>query len=486
MEETVRARFAPSPTGHLHIGNVHTGLFNWLFAKHHGGTFILRIEDTDLQRSSMEAGELILDDLRWLGLDWDEGVDVGGPYGPYRQTERLDIYKEHLRVLLENGQAYLCYCTEEELESERKAALARGETPRYGGRCRNLGEQDRERLAGEGRKPTIRFRVPDEIIIVSDLIRGSLEFDSKTIGDFVIWKSDGTPTYNFAVVVDDACMKITHVIRADEHIANTPRQVLIYDALGLRIPRFAHVPMIFGQDRAKLSKRHGATSVAFYRKEGYLPEAIVNYLVLLGWSPESGDEIMSLDEIIGRFSLDRVGKSPAVFDVDKLNWIGAQYIRRSDIYRLTDLAIPHLKKAGLIDNTPVGEAYQWLARVVDSIRGNLSYMSQVVDHARIFFGEKVDVMDEKAVTVLRENHVSRVLGEFLKRVEGLFPFDPEAVHSMLNEIPEELDIGKRKAFLPVRVALTGRTEGPELYNVISLLGKERAVSRVKEALAHGH
>ncbi|HHV62950.1 MAG TPA: glutamate--tRNA ligase [Firmicutes bacterium] len=480
--EKVRVRFAPSPTGHLHIGNAHTGLFNWLFARHNGGKFILRIEDTDLERSYAESEKLILEDLKWLGLDWDEGVDIGGPYGPYRQTERLELYRQYAQRLLDEGHAYLCYCTPEELEMERKAALDRGEAPRYGGRCRELTEARRAELERQGRRPAVRFRVPDEVIVVNDLIRGPIEFDSKTIGDFVIMKCDGVPTYNFAVVVDDVHMKITHIIRADEHVANTPRQILLYEALGLPLPKFAHISMILGPDRTKLSKRHGATSVFHYRQAGYLPDAVVNYLALLGWSPENGEEVLTREELVKQFSLDRVGKSPAVFDIAKLNWLNGVYIRQADLKSLTGMAIPYLKNAGLVSEPVTGERFDWLMDVVDSVRGYLDNLSQIPEHAGVFFGDRIDIDDGKARKIISDPETSRVLNLFIKELESLEPFDREAIHTMLLKMPAQLGLSVRKTLMPVRVALTGTTAGPELPNVIFILGRDRSIGRARQAL----
>jgi len=363
MKQELRVRFAPSPTGPFHIGGARSALFNWLLARKEGGKFVLRIEDTDLERSTKASEENIKEALRWLGIDWDEGVDVGGPYGPYRQTERLGLYREYTDKLLTSGHAYYCYCTEDELEAERQRQLAKGETPRYGGHCRSLTAADRERLAAEGRKPTVRFRVPEgQAIVFNDLVRGTVSFDSAGIGDFVIVKSDGIPVYNYAVVLDDALMRITHVIRAEEHLSNTPRQIVIYQALGLPLPEFGHISLILGKDRAKMSKRHGATAVEQYRNLGYLPAALVNFLALLGWAPEGEEEIFSREELIAKFSLDRVAKNPAVFDVDKLNWLNAHYLRQAGPAVITELALPHLEAAGYITLPLTDERRGWSRR----------------------------------------------------------------------------------------------------------------------------
>ncbi|MEM5770847.1 MAG: glutamate--tRNA ligase, partial [Bacillota bacterium] len=322
MDQPVRVRFAPSPTGPFHIGGARSALFNWLIARQTGGKLILRIEDTDLERSSKESEENIKDALRWLGLNWDEGIDAGGDYGPYRQTERLDIYRKYTTELLATGKAYHCYCSEEELEDERRELTEKGETPRYLGKCRHLSAAEKEALCAQGRRPVVRFRVPEgEAIVFQDLVRGKVVFESDGIGDFVIVKSDGIPVYNYAVVIDDATMHISHVIRGEEHLSNTPRQLLLYKALGFTPPQFAHISLILGKDRTKMSKRHGSTAVEQYKNKGYLSAGLINFLALLGWSPADEREFFTLDELVRQFSLERVAKNPAIFDVDKLNFI---------------------------------------------------------------------------------------------------------------------------------------------------------------------
>ena len=349
VEKEMRLRFAPSPTGPFHIGGARSALFNWLLAKKNNGKFILRIENTDLDRSTIESEENIKDALKWLGITWDEGIDVGGDFGPYKQTERLDIYKEYTDKLLAEGKAYHCFCTDEELESERQTLMAQEKMPIYQGKCRNLTQEQKTELLAAGRKPTVRFKTPEnQQIIFDDMVRGTVSFDSNGVGDFVIVKSDGIPVYNYAVVLDDALMKITHVIRAEEHLSNTPRQIVLYEALGFKLPTFGHISLILGKDRTKMSKRHGATSVEQYRKLGYLPEAIVNFLALLGWAPDSEQEIFSTEELINLFSMDRVAKNPAVFDIDKLNWLNSNYIKNAEAALILELALPHLVEAGYI------------------------------------------------------------------------------------------------------------------------------------------
>jgi len=480
---SVRVRFAPSPTGPFHIGGARSALFNWLFARHYGGKFIVRIEDTDLERSTRESEENILAALRWLGMDWDEGIQVGGPHGPYRQTERLDIYRRYAGSLLQNGLAYRCYCTEEELAEEREALLKKGEMPRYLGRCRSLSQEDRSRLEAGGRRPVIRFRVPeDRVINVKDLVRGDVTFECSGIGDFIILKSDGIPTYNFAVVVDDHLMAVSHVIRAEEHLPNTPRQILLYEALGWTPPEFAHVSLILGEDRSKMSKRHGATAVEQYQEKGYLPEALDNFLALLGWSPGGEEEILTLEELIRQFSLERVSKSPAVFDLDKLNWLNGYYIRQASLDRITSLAIPYLEKAGYISRPLSREKYEWIKMVVDTVREYLSYLEEITGHVSIFFADEIEIKGEEAKEVLKGEQVPAVLAALQKKVAALGELTDTAVKSMLKEVAKELGLKGKQVFMPVRVALTGSTHGPELNQVMVILGKDKVETRLAGAL----
>ncbi|MHB8919304.1 MAG: glutamate--tRNA ligase [Desulfocucumaceae bacterium] len=483
---SIRVRFAPSPTGPLHIGGARSALFNWLFARRYGGTFVLRIEDTDLERSSRPSEENILKSLKWLGLDWDEGIGVGGPYGPYRQTERLDLYRRYASRLLESGQAYHCYCSEEELAAERESLMSRGDLPRYLGKCRNLCASERDRLESEGRKPVVRFRVPeDNTVIINDLVRGEVAFECSGIGDFIIVKSDGIPTYNFAVVVDDHHMKISHVIRAEEHLSNTPRQVLIYHAFEWQLPEFAHVSLILGKDRSKMSKRHGATSIEQYVEMGYLPEALVNFLALLGWSPGGEEEIMSLDQIREQFSLDRVAKNPAVFDLDKLNWLNGHYIRQSSPERLAGLAIPFLQREGFLSGEVTPEKRRWLETVVSILKDYLANISEITSHAAVFFAGTVDPVDQEARDVLRQEQVPAVLSLFRDKLRAEPGAGEEIIKKMLKGLGKELGIGGPKVFIPLRVAITGRTHGPDLHRVVAALGAEKTLERLERAIRAG-
>lgn len=483
MNHELRVRFAPSPTGPFHIGGARSALFNWLLARKTGGKLILRIEDTDLERSSHESEENIKEALRWLGIVWDEGIDAGGPYGPYRQTERLDTYRQYTEKLLTEGHAYQCYCKEEELEAERQLLLEKGEMPRYSGRCLHLSVEDKERLAAEGRKPAIRFRVPEsKQIVFSDLVRGTVSFESSGIGDFVIVKSDGIPVYNYAVVLDDALMHITHVIRAEEHLSNTPRQILIYDALGFDKPAFGHISLILGKDRTKMSKRHGATSVDQYRKLGYLPQAIVNFLALLGWAPEGEQEIFTLEELVEQFSMDRVAKNPAVFDIDKLNWINAQYLRKASPELVLELALPHLVAAGYVAEPVAAGQRAWLTQIMAAIQEYISYGAQAAQHVEVFFKDEFEFESEEAAEILRDSDIPQVVAAFREKLLALDNLEPAGVQAILKSITKELKVGGKKVYMPIRIALTGKMHGPELINIIPILGRERTLSRIAASM----
>lgn len=475
----IRVRFAPSPTGYLHIGNVHTALFNWLFARANGGRMILRIEDTDRERSSEHFERALLQELHWLGLDWDEGVDVGGDFGPYRQSERLDIYREYARNLEEAGFVYPCYCTPEQLTAERAEYEAKRQMPRYSGRCRELSAQQRKEYEEQGVVPSLRFRVPEgREIVLRDMIRKDVVFNTDHIGDFVIMRPNGFPTYNFCVTIDDLLMKITHVIRADEHISNTPRQMLLYDALNADIPTFAHVSMLLGPDRTKLSKRHGAASVSEFREAGYLPEALINYLALLGWSPQGEQEILSVDELFKQFQLERVSKSPAVFDIERLQWVNSQYLRAMELPDLAAISRPYLERAGLIAPNE-----QWLFRVLELVQEQIHYLAELPKHVEFLFGDVPEDLEEKALELLQREEVTKVVEKVQEEV-ATWPseFSPDEALELVNALPTSLGLKKGRVFRPLRAAVTGRVSGPELYHVLSLLGKERILARLNWAI----
>lgn len=477
MVERVRARFAPSPTGLLHIGNVHTALFTWLFVRHHNGDFVLRIEDTDRERSTDEYEQLILEDLSWLGLDWDEGVDIGGPYAPYRQTERMDIYREYAKLLLDQGWAYQCFCTPEELAADRAESTAQGGPPRYSGRCRNLTEAEREAFIASGRQPVLRFKTPKgEVVVVKDLLRGEISFNTDDLDDFVLVRSNGIPLYNFAVAIDDLTMKITHIVRADEHISNTPRQLLIYQALGAEPPEFAHVSMLLGPDRSKLSKRHGATSLREYKEKGYLPEAIFNYLATLGWSLPDNREIADREEFIRLFDLSRVSRSPAIYDPEKAAWMNGVYLRQANLADLSKLALPYLREAGLISDAEAVDR-DWLQRVVDLGREGISCLSELPAAIELFFTSQPEY-DQQAVAILSNDGVREILLRFRQSIAEWNDFNPEAIREAMKQVPREMGLGLGKAFKPLRVALTGKASGPELYHIISLFGREKVLARL--------
>ncbi len=478
MSEKIRVRFAPSPTGPLHIGGARSALFNWLFARGKGGKMVLRGEDTDVERSTRASEEEILESLSWLGMDWDEGVDVGGQKGPYRQRERLHIYNPYVDKLIKEGKAYYCFCREEELESERQEMLRAGEDMLgYSGRCRSLSKEEVGRRLAKGEKGAVRFHVPPgEQVVIADQVRGTVTFETDGIGDFIIIKSDGIPTYNFAVVIDDLEMEISHVIRAEEHLSNTPRQVLLYQALEIPVPVFAHISLILGEDRSKMSKRHGATSIVQYREMGYLPEALLNFLALLGWSPEGEQEIFTSDELIEAFDLKRVSKSPAVFNLQKLNWMNSQYLKNASVERLMPLALPYLHKAGFIAENVSPEAEEWLLDVVASVQSKMDYLAQIPEHAAVYFGETKDPAGEEEMDILKGT--APLLEELLTRLIQVEPWDEDAIKGTLKALGKDLNVKGKALFMPVRVAVSGQTWGPELPAMMRLLGKEGVEKRI--------
>lgn len=479
----IRVRFAPAPTGKLHLGSARTALFNWLFARRTGGTYILRIEDTDRSRSTIEFEESIIEDLKWLKLDWDEGPEVGGVFGPYYQSERRALYQEKAQLLLEKRLVYHCYCSEGELEKRRQAALARGEMPKYDGRCRTLGEQEIKRYQEEGRKPAIRFKVPERTIVLDDLIRGHVEFSSEVIGDFIIVRSEGDVSFNFAVVVDDSEMRISHVIRGEDHLTNTARHILLFEALEYPLPQFAHISMLFGTDGAKLSKRHGATSVGEYRGMGYLPQALNNYLALLGWSPPAAGEVFKLEELAEVFSLERMSKSPAIFDLNKLNWINHQHLSKMDSTEIAELAIPYLQQANYLGEVVSPEQREQVTKIVSAVRDGLEAVSQIKSAAAVFYEPKLEFIEEARNYVNNAN--PEIFQVFLQLLESQPEVNPESAKVLLKALGERLkekDIKGRALYFPIRAALTGKLAGPELFQVVGILGKEKAAARVKEAL----
>lgn len=481
MSAEVRVRYAPSPTGHLHIGNARTALFNYLYARNQGGKFIIRIEDTDTKRNIEGGEESQLTYLKWLGMEWDESIDVGGEYGPYRQTERLDIYKKYWQDLIDRGLAYFCYCTEEELEQEREEQMSRGETPRYSGKHRNLTEDERKAYEAEGRVPSVRFRVPEEkIYTFNDMVKGAISFNSKETGDFVIVKKDGIPTYNFAVALDDHLMKITHVLRGEDHISNTPRQLMIYEAFDWEPPVFGHMTLIVNENHKKLSKRDESIIqfIEQYDKLGYLPEALFNYISLLGWSPEGEEEIFSKDELIKIFDPSRLSKSPAVFDTNKLAHLNNSYIKNAEPKRIADLAIPHLQQAGLLPGELDADKQAWAEELVALYQEQMVAASDIVELASLFFKDEVEFEDE-AESVLKEEQVPAVLRAFADKVETSADFTASHMQALIKEVQKETGFKGKQLFMPIRVALTGQTHGRDLNATIYLLGRDKVLGRLR-------
>lgn len=469
----MRVRFAPSPTGRLHVGNARTALFNWLLARGRGGTFVLRIEDTDAERSTAESEAAIVDDIRWLGLNWDEGPDVGGAYGPYRQSERAAIYARHAEQLLESGRAYHCFCSREQLEADRAAALASGQPARYRGTCRGISRDEARSRIAAGETPAIRFRVPgDTEVRFEDAVRGEVRFHTDVIGDPIIVRAEGVPAYNFAVVVDDALMGITQVIRGEDHISNTPRQILLYQALGYEPPAFAHLSLVMGPDHTPLSKRHGATSVGEFRAKGYLPEALVNYLALIGWSPGQDDELLPIEEMARRFSLDDVGLSAGVFDEEKLAWVNRHYLKAADPTRLARLALPYLTAAG-VPMAPDDEGLAYLASVMPIASGSVDRLDQVPARLSVIF-------DFEAATALQVDEVraemstggARAVVAALADALASEPrLDRDRFRAVANAVKAQTGQKGKALFHPIRVALTGRAEGPELDLVVPAIDR---------------
>lgn len=472
----VRVRFAPSPTGYLHIGGARTALFNYLFARKNNGIFILRIEDTDLERSTQESVKVILESLKWLRIHWDEGPEVGGEFGPYFQSQRLSIYKEYAEKLLKEGKAYKCYCTKEELEEQRKKAEEMKIPFKYSGKCRNAKEQD---------KPfTIRIKIDNTgETKVNDLIRGEVIFKNDVLDDFILVRQDGMPTYNFVATVDDMLMKISHIIRGEDHLSNTPKQIHIYNALNAELPQFAHIPLILGPDRSRLSKRHGATSVTEYKEKGFLPEAFINYLALLGWSPEGEENIFSLDELIAKFSLERIHKSGAMFDNNKLLWLNGVYIREKITENdYVNMCVSYLKNAGVINDNDINERFNYIKKVVLLEREKIKVLSEIIEAVKYFFTDEIEIAED-AKKIL--NEYKAIKNEILKCVYDVIlntGVEKIRVEENLKEKIKNFSV-KPKIFMHIiRIALTGRIVGPGLFDIIETLGKEKVLKRIEKAL----
>lgn len=476
----MRLRFAPSPTGPIHVGNAHTMLFNWLWARNQGGKFILRFEDTDQARSKPEWAEVIYNEMRWLGLDWDEGPDIGGPFAPYNQMSRLDLYAEYFNRLKAAGVVYECFCTPEELQAERKEFEAKGIPYKYTRRCCSLTEADRQRFAAEGRKSAWRFRVPDNTVVgFEDLVRGRIEFPTHSIGDFVVMRSNGIPLYNFAVVVDDITMQITHVVRGEGHISNTPVQLLIYQALGEQPPVFAHVSHLLTAERGKISKRKGEMSVTDFRERGILGEAMFNFMAQLGWTPKDGREILTREEILRDFNIREVNKAAAVFDTEKLEWMNGVYIRQLPLAEFAERAAPFIVGAGLATEEYLRSNWDWFLEVMAQVQERTRLLSEIPPYVDFFFRDK-PVYDEKAV----EKFLTPEVRPYFRRLAQVLGDMPEwsmaAVESAVRGTMEEMNLQPKQGMQPVRVAVTGRTASPGLFETIYLVGRERTVARLQQ------
>lgn len=475
--EKIRVRFAPSPTGFLHVGNARTALFNWLFARQNNGVFILRVEDTDVERSREEYEKRLLENLRWLGLDWDEGPDVGGQFGPYRQSLRLLVYDRYTRSLLEQGKAFYCFCPPLELERERKKAISQGQMPVYSGKCRTIPPDEARHRVEDGEKAAIRLRTPGEgTIRYDDLVRGTLSFDMKLIGDPIIVRSSGLPAYNYAVVIDDALMKITHVIRGEDHISNTPRQILVYKALGFQPPRFAHLSMVMGRDNTRLSKRHGATAVDQFEKRGILPEALFNYLALLGWAPPDGREVLTREELIQLFDLSRVSRHSAIFDYEKLFWLNRQHMKRLDPTEKARIAYPHLKKAGFLPERMTEAHWSWLGEVVEVLSDRIDCLSDLPREMSFLFDFSPSGMDDEVKEELRAECARKVITLFVRKISRYSRFDYDTFAILTREIKAETGCKGRDLYHPLRIALTARVSGLKLDKFIPLVEKGSRLS----------
>jgi glutamyl-tRNA synthetase/nondiscriminating glutamyl-tRNA synthetase len=460
----------------MHVGNVRTALFNWFFARKNGGSLVVRIEDTDAERSERRYEDQLLEDLRWLGIEWDEGVDKGGDVGPYRQTERFPLYRERVEQLLGEGRAYHCFCSQEQLEADRKKQLAEGQSIRYVGRCSELDPKEAKACLGEGRPATVRLRVRPGSVSFQDLVFGLIEVDTDNVGDFILLRSDGSAQYNLACVVDDSMMGITHVIRGEGHISNTPRQILIFEGLGLQVPEFAHLSTILGPDGAKLSKRHGATSLAEFRQLGYLPEAVVNYLALLGWAPpEDGNEILSPEDIVSAFDLKSVNVSPATFDLKKFNWVNRSHLKECPLPRLLTLAEPFLEKAGLVGTDPTLDLQGWTEDLLSVVVGYLDRLEDLGKETEFLwnFDPASDLKDPRAEEILEDSLAVEVIRSFCRKLEevGAQEVSYEVYREAVLGVMKSTGAKGKSVFRPIRLAITGRASGPELDKVIPLIEK---------------
>jgi nondiscriminating glutamyl-tRNA synthetase len=487
MSEDIRVRYAPSPTGHLHIGNARTALFNYLFARHFDGKFIIRIEDTDTKRNIEDGEKSQLENLKWLGIDWDEGPDKPGDYGPYRQSERNDLYQRIVEELIEKDYAYRAYETTEELEAERQAQIDRGEPPHYSGKHAHLTLEEEEKFKAEGREPAIRFRVMDKEYRFNDIVKGDISFEGEDVGgDFIIMKKDGTPTYNFGVVVDDHYMNISHVLRGDDHIANTPKQLMIYEALGWEPPKFGHMTLIInGETGKKLSKRdsHILQFIEQYQDFGYHPEGLFNFLALLGWSPEGEKELFSREELIEIFDPERLSKSPASFDQQKLDYISKEYIQNEDLEVVAEKAFPHLQAAGYMSENPSEEEVEYMTHIVSLYQEQMSHASQIVELSELFFRDDMKYSQE-ALEVLQGETVPEVLEFFKKHLAEVEDFTADNIQPAIKAVQKETGVKGKNLYMPIRAAVSGEVHGPSLNDTIELLGHDKTQEHLQYAMEH--
>lgn len=483
----VRLRFAPSPTGYLHIGGLRTALYNYLFAKHNKGKFILRIEDTDRSRYVEGAIENLIESLNWAGIEYDEGVFVEdgrivekGDYGPYTQSKRLDIYRKYVDQLIEEGHAYYCFCSKERLDKVREEQKVKGLIPKYDEFCRSLSLEEARKRIANGEEYVVRLKLPhNRDIKFHDMVRGDISINTEDIDDQVLLKSDGYPTYHMAVVVDDHLMGITHIVRGEEWLSSVPKHVYLYEVFGWDIPVFVHLPTVLNKDRKKLSKRHGDVAVEDFMAKGYLPEGLINYLALVGWSPEDNQEIFSMEELIEAFSFERVAKTGGIFDKNKLDWVNGHHIREYDLDELTKLATPYLKKAGYIDDKTIEEKYDWIKTIVETVQESISYMAEIVDKVDVFFKNEIEPEDENALAVLKGEQVPIILKAFKAELSEIEEIDEEFAKGVMKKIQKSTGIKGKKLFMPTRVALTGNSHGPELASIIYILGKQNMLKRIE-------
>lgn len=483
----IRVRFAPSPTGFVHIGSLRTALYNFLFARHNDGKYILRIEDTDRTRFVEGAIENLIESMEWAGIKHDEGVFVEdgkvvqkGEFGPYVQSERLDIYKKYIDELIEKGHAYYCFCSKDRLDKVREQQKAEGKIPKYDGYCRSIDISEAKERIANGEEYVVRLKLPaNKDIQFDDLVRGKVTINTNDMDDQVLMKSDGFPTYHFAVVIDDYLMKISHVVRGEEWLPSTPKHVFMFEAFGWNAPTYVHLPTVLNKDKKKLSKRQGDVSVSDFKDKGYLPEALDNYLALVGWSPESNEEIFSMEELIKEFSFDRVSKTGGVFDKDKLNWINGQYIREADLDRITELSIPYLVQAGYINDKDIEEKYDWIKTMVSTVKENLSYIAEITEKVDLYFNHEITLDDEEVIETLKGEQVPSLLSAFREELEEIDEIDEEFAKGVIKKIQKKTKVKGKNLFMPIRAMLTGQLHGPEMVSIILVLGKQNILKRIQ-------